>query len=53
MKTCFNCVIALLALLLGNAGLASETRVIINLSDQRASLVEQGRITLVSPIASR
>jgi L,D-transpeptidase catalytic domain len=33
-------------------GVASETRVIINLSDQRASLVQQGRITLVSPIAS-
>ena len=32
--------------------MASETRVIINLSDQRASLVEQGKITLVSPIAS-
>jgi lipoprotein-anchoring transpeptidase ErfK/SrfK len=32
--------------------MASETKVIINLSDQRASLIEQGRITLVSPIAS-
>jgi lipoprotein-anchoring transpeptidase ErfK/SrfK len=32
--------------------MASETKVIINLSDQRVSLVEQGRITLVSPIAS-
>jgi hypothetical protein len=32
--------------------MASETRVIINLSDQRVSLVQQGRITLVSPIAS-
>ena len=30
----------------------SETRVIINLSDQRASLVKHGRIALVSPIAS-
>src|SRR6201984_3659467 len=52
MKTCFNCVIALSALLLGSPGMASETRVIINLSDQRVSLVQQGRITLVSPIAS-
>ena len=52
MKTDLNCVIALSALLLGSAGMASETRVIINLSDQRVSLVEQGRITLVSPIAS-
>jgi len=52
MKTCLNYVAALSALLLGSAGMASETRVIINLSDQRASLVQQGRITLVSPIAS-
>jgi len=52
MKTCFNCVIALSVLLLGSPGMAWATRVIINLSDQRASLVQQGRITLVSPIAS-
>jgi lipoprotein-anchoring transpeptidase ErfK/SrfK len=52
MKTCLNYVVALSALLLASAGMASETRVIINLSDQRASLVQQGRITLVSPIAS-
>jgi hypothetical protein len=52
MKTCFNCVTALLVFLLGSLGLASETRVIINLSDQRASLIQQGRVTLVSPIAS-
>ena len=52
MKTCLNYVAALSALLLGNASMASETRVIINLSDQRASLVQQGRITLVSPIAT-
>jgi lipoprotein-anchoring transpeptidase ErfK/SrfK len=52
MKTCLNYVIALSALLLGSPGMASQTRVIINLSDQRVSLVQQGRITLVSPIAS-
>jgi L,D-transpeptidase catalytic domain len=52
MKTFPNCVIALSALLLGSPGMASQTRVIINLSDQRVSLVQQGRITLVSPIAS-
>jgi L,D-transpeptidase-like protein len=52
MPTCFNRIIALSALLWGSEGMASETRVIINLSDQRASLVQQGRITLVSPIAS-
>ena len=52
MKTFANCVIALLTFLLENVGLASKTRVIVNLSDQRVSMVEQGRITLVSPIAS-
>ena len=31
---------------------AAQTKVIINLSEQRAYLVEQGRVTLVSPIAS-
>jgi L,D-transpeptidase-like protein len=38
--------------LFASLGLASEIRVIINLSDQRASLVQPGRVTLVSPIAS-
>jgi hypothetical protein len=52
MKTFLTCVMALSAVLLGSAGMASQTRVIINLSDQTASLVQQGRITLVSPIAS-
>src|SRR5438132_6994117 len=52
INTSLNYVIILSTLLLGSAGMASETRVIINLSDQRASLVQQGRITLVSPIAS-
>jgi lipoprotein-anchoring transpeptidase ErfK/SrfK len=31
---------------------ASETKVIVNLSEQRAYLIEQGEVTLVSPIAS-
>ena len=31
---------------------AAQTRVIINLSEQTAYLVEKGRVTLVSPIAS-
>ena len=52
MKICFIRSIVLSALLLGSQGLASETRVIIDLSDQRVSLVQQGRITMVSPIAS-
>ena len=30
----------------------SETKVIINLSEQRAYLIEQGKVTLVSPVAS-
>jgi lipoprotein-anchoring transpeptidase ErfK/SrfK len=52
MKTFINVVITLSAFVVGNARMAGETRVIINLSDQSASLVERGRITLVSPIAS-
>jgi lipoprotein-anchoring transpeptidase ErfK/SrfK len=52
MKTCYYLVILLATSLFGSVGSASETRVIINLSDQRACLVQQGRITLVSPIAS-
>jgi lipoprotein-anchoring transpeptidase ErfK/SrfK len=52
MKTFIHYVTIISALLRGSAGMASKTRVIINLSDQRVSLVEQSRITLISPIAS-
>jgi lipoprotein-anchoring transpeptidase ErfK/SrfK len=52
MKTFLNYLMTVSALLLASVGMASQTRVIINLSDQTASLVQQGRITLVSPIAS-
>jgi lipoprotein-anchoring transpeptidase ErfK/SrfK len=52
MKTCYYLVILLAVSLLGGVGSASEIRVIINLSEQKACLVQQGRITLVSPIAS-
>jgi lipoprotein-anchoring transpeptidase ErfK/SrfK len=52
MKTFVNVVIALSLLTVGSSGTAAETRVIINLSEQSAALVERGRITLVSPIAS-
>jgi lipoprotein-anchoring transpeptidase ErfK/SrfK len=52
MKTFINCVVALSTLLWGSAGIAAESRVIINLSDQSASLIEGGRTILVSPIAS-
>src|SRR5258708_1094044 len=31
---------------------ASETKVIVNLCEERAYLIEQGEVTLVSPIAS-
>jgi lipoprotein-anchoring transpeptidase ErfK/SrfK len=52
MKTFINCVVALSTLLWGSAGIAAESRVIISLSDQSASLIEGGRTILVSPIAS-
>ena len=52
MKTFINCVVALLTLLWGSAGIAAETRVIINLSNQSVSLIEGDRTILVSPIAS-
>lgn len=51
MKKPFQLFIGLAAVGLGVA-MASETRVIINLSEQRAYLVEQGKMTLISPIAS-
>jgi len=35
-----------------NSAFASENRVIVDLSEQRADLVEQGNLTLISPIAS-
>jgi lipoprotein-anchoring transpeptidase ErfK/SrfK len=44
--------IALPAVAWVSSAAASQTKVIINLSEQRAYLVEQGRVTLVSPIAS-
>jgi lipoprotein-anchoring transpeptidase ErfK/SrfK len=52
MKTFFHLVIALSTLLWVSVAMASEARVIISLSEQRVYLVEQGEVTLVSPIAS-
>jgi lipoprotein-anchoring transpeptidase ErfK/SrfK len=52
MKTFFRLVITLSTLLWVSVAMASEARVIISLSEQRAYLVEQGGVTLVSPIAS-
>jgi lipoprotein-anchoring transpeptidase ErfK/SrfK len=52
VKKVFQLLIALGAVLWGGAALASQSWVIINLSEQRAYLVERGRVTLISPIAS-
>ena len=52
MKKAFQLLIALGTVLWGGTALASQSWVIINLSEQRAYLVERGRVTLISPIAS-
>jgi len=52
MKSHLQLLIALTTVGWVGAGMASETRVVINLSEQRAYLIEQGRVALVSPIAS-
>jgi hypothetical protein len=44
--------IALPAIVWTSVAAASDTKVIINLSEQRAYLIEQGRVTLLSPVAS-
>jgi lipoprotein-anchoring transpeptidase ErfK/SrfK len=52
VKKAFQLFMALAAVLWVGAAMASKTWVIINLSEQRAHLVEQGKVTLISPIAS-
>ena len=52
MKTYFSYAIGLTVFWFGSAALASETRVVINLSEQKALLIQHGKVTLVSPIAS-
>jgi lipoprotein-anchoring transpeptidase ErfK/SrfK len=52
MKKAFQLLIALGTVLWAGTALASQSWVIINLSEQRAYLVERGRVTLISPIAS-
>jgi lipoprotein-anchoring transpeptidase ErfK/SrfK len=52
IKVFIRLLIALPAVVWTSVAAASETKVIINLSDQRAYLVQQGRAMLVSPIAS-
>ena len=52
MKMFLQLLIALPAIVWTSVAVASDTKVIINLSEQRAYLIEQGRVTLVSPVAS-
>ena len=52
IKVFIRLLITLPAVVWTSVAAASETKVIINLSDQRAYLVQQERVTLVSPIAS-
>ena len=52
MKKAFQLLIALGTVLWGGAAFASQNWVMINLSEQRAYLVERGMVTLISPIAS-
>ena len=52
MKSYLQLLIALTTVGWAGAGMASKTRVVINLSEQRAYLLEQGKVALVSPIAS-
>ena len=52
MKTIIRLFVAVCAVLWVGAAIAAETRVIINLSEQRAYLIEHSKVTLISPIAS-
>jgi hypothetical protein len=45
-------VFILLAIALTRVAMVQETRVIINLSEQRVYLVERGKVILIAPIAS-
>ena len=52
MKMFLQLLIALPAIFWTSVAAASDTKVIINLSEQRAYLIEQGRVTLISHVAS-
>jgi len=52
MKFAIRVAIALFALGLCGRVTAQQTRVIINLTEQTAYLIEDGRVAIVSPIAS-
>ena len=52
MKRFFQFFIALAAVLWAGMGMASQTRVVINLSEQKAYLIKQDKVILVSLISS-
>ena len=52
MKRFFQFFIALAAVLWAGIGMASQTRMVINLSEQKAYLIKQEKVILVSPISS-
>ena len=52
MKMFIGLLSALPAVVWTSVAAPSETKVIINLSEQRAYLIEHGEVTLVSPVAS-
>jgi lipoprotein-anchoring transpeptidase ErfK/SrfK len=52
MKFAINVAIALFALGLCDRVTAQQTRVVINLTEQAAYLIEDGRLAIISPIAS-
>ena len=52
MKTIVRFLVAAGVFLMAGVAMAGQTRVIIDLSEQRAYLIEQSKVTLISPIAS-
>ena len=52
MKWYCRLLILLTTITWAGGGMASETKVVIDLSEQRAYLIKQGNVVLVSPIAS-
>jgi lipoprotein-anchoring transpeptidase ErfK/SrfK len=52
VKAALRWLIALLAVVPASVATAQQTRVVINLSEQRVYLMEEGMVSLVAPIAS-
>jgi lipoprotein-anchoring transpeptidase ErfK/SrfK len=52
MKRFFQFFMSLAVVLWGGMGMASQTIVVINLSEQKAYLIEQDKVILVSPIST-